>query len=437
MNVIDEVVGILKNLKETSSTNGKKELLALYKTNKEVQEILHYALNPFKMFHFTSKNLLPHQGTRDSDWAQIKAVLDKLHNRGVTGNAALEYIHSALYGLRAEHQELFYKIIDKDLECGTGATLVNSVFPDLIPEFEVQLCNKWDDLEKLPFTHTFVSRKLDGVRVLAVESKGEFKFYSREGKEFTSLGKLKSALEDYFLTHNHYEDMVLDGELCITDKDGKEDFIAAVSQIKRKDYVIENPKFLIFDMYTVRDFIEQKGKTTFFERLLHLQEFMEPSEYWNVLKQQELVSPTELQRWSEMGSKEGWEGLILRNGVAPYEGKRTKNLLKVKKFYDHEFKIVGTQEGTGQFTGMLGALIVEGEYDKKKIRAEVGSGFKQSDGKEERKEFWAKRDQLVGKIVTVQFFELSQDKSTKAAKGDVWSLRFPTFKVLHGEKRTT
>ena len=33
--------------------------------------------------------------------------------------------------------------------------------------------------------------------------------------------------------------------------------------------------------------------------------------------------------WSELPKQEGWEGLMLRKDVA-YEGKRTKNLLKVK-----------------------------------------------------------------------------------------------------------
>lgn len=35
------------------------------------------------------------------------------------------------------------------------------------------------------------------------------------------------------------------------------------------------------------------------------------------------------------------EGLMLRNPYSYYENKRTKNLLKVKKFFDAEAEIIG------------------------------------------------------------------------------------------------
>jgi DNA ligase 1 len=40
-----------------------------------------------------------------------------------------------------------------------------------------------------------------------------------------------------------------------------------------------------------------------------------------------------------MSNQEGWEGIMLRKDIG-YEGKRSKNLLKVKKFYDAEYEVV-------------------------------------------------------------------------------------------------
>ena len=36
----------------------------------------------------------------------------------------------------------------------------------------------------------------------------------------------------------------------------------------------------------------------------------------------------------------GWEGFMLRKNVG-YEGKRSKNLVKVKKFHDAEYEVLG------------------------------------------------------------------------------------------------
>jgi len=101
---------------------------------------------------------------------------------------------------------------------------------------------------------------------------------------------------------------------------------------------------------------------------------------------------------------------------------------------------------------MLGALLIKGVCSDKKnkdveITAKVGSGFKQQfvrdpdtgeidysmpveDG--ERVRLWKQRSNLIGQIVTVKYFEISKNK-----KDNSLSLRFPTFKYLHGEERTT
>ena len=47
---------------------------------------------------------------------------------------------------------------------------------------------------------------------------------------------------------------------------------------------------------------------------------------------------------------------MLREPHSPYENRRSKNLLKVKTFYDDEAVILGYTAGTGRCTGMVGAL---------------------------------------------------------------------------------
>ena len=62
-----------------------------------------------------------------------------------------------------------------------------------------------------------------------------------------------------------------------------------------------------------------------------------PTNYSNIFiaRQDEDMS-----KLSELCNKNNWEGLMYRNGDSPYEYKRTKNLLKIKKMEDIELKLV-------------------------------------------------------------------------------------------------
>ena len=110
---------------------------------------------------------------------------------------------------------------------------------------------------------------------------------------------------------------------------------------------------------------------------------------------------------------------MVRNGDAPYEYKRTHNLLKIKKMLDGEFDIVGFTEGTGQFAKTLGAITIKlltGETVR------VGCGFNSSD----RNYIWNNQKEILksGYKLKVQYFEKTQDKTGKN------SLRFPVFKAF-------
>ena len=115
------------------------------------------------------------------------------------------------------------------------------------------------------------------------------------------------------------------------------------------------------------------------------------------------------------------EGIMINISNAPYECKRSKNILKGKVFQDVDLKVIGFQEGNGNFENTLGALVVE--YKGNKVA--VGSGYTL----EERDNLWNKRESLIGKIITVQYFEESKDSKTGLV-----SLRFPVFKQIRDDK---
>jgi DNA ligase-1 len=126
-------------------------------------------------------------------------------------------------------------------------------------------------------------------------------------------------------------------------------------------------------------------------------------------------------KWLDAAIADDQEGVMLNICEAPYEFKRTNNLLKVKKMSTLDLEIIGFEEGEGRLAGTLGAILVR--YKNGNI-VKVGSGF--SDRL--RIEIWASRDEWLGNICEIQYFE----ETTNADGGE--SLRFPVFKDYRPDK---
>jgi ATP-dependent DNA ligase len=94
------------------------------------------------------------------------------------------------------------------------------------------------------------------------------------------------------------------------------------------------------------------------------------------------------------------------NGI--WEDKRSKSQIKFKGELECDLKIVGVEEGTGKYAGMLGAIICESADGV--IKTNVGSGFKDSDRQLYNVEFM---HELVGKIAAIKYNMRSVDKQGK------------------------
>ena len=149
------------------------------------------------------------------------------------------------------------------------------------------------------------------------------------------------------------------------------------------------------------------------------------------LKQERLTCQADFDRWAGYVEAGNWEGFMLRKDV-PYQSGRTKDLLKVKRFFDDEYVVEGVETGK-MSTALPGQGNVEYEgvtrllISHKGFRVGVGSGM----SREQRIAWMNDPTQIVGKTVTIKYFEESKDQNGK------FSLRFPTLKVVHGAERDT
>ena len=424
---------MLKRLKElydemntTNSANEKKEILKKYE---DLKDIISLVYNPLKPFNVTSKTLKKWKQTNNKIKSyDLITLLNHLADRKITGHLALDTTKNFIEENK-EYEDLIYKILDKNLEIGVSVATINKVFKKLIPEFKVQLANKFTEKDFLKYDTWFASRKMDGVRLITIVEGDNVKFFSRTGNEFFTLDVRKKEILK-FVKDNDHTNFVLDGEVCIVDENGNENFTDIIKQVRKKNYTIPNPKYKVFDLLTLIEFENQKGVIPFSSRYKSLKGLFGNLKYIDVLEQIKINVREQLDDLTNIAREKNWEGLILRTDT-PYEGKRTKKMLKVKDFNDAEYKVVDVIFGEIRYITedkkevkeeMLSAITI----DHKGSIVKVGSGF----SIDERKKYYKNPELIIGKTITVKYFEESKDKNGN------YSLRFPVVKAIYNKERT-
>ena len=426
---LEKLQNFVDQMKNTSSLNEKKVIIGSIQNDKFIKKALNYALDPFKKYYLTGKNCRKNADLCMNsiyDEPCIFDLLDDLNNRTYTGHDAIAMVNGYI-SQNKQFEDLIFSIIDRNLEIRASESVINKVIPNLIPTFDVALANKFDP-KRVDWNDTWLaSRKLDGVRCLTkVDYQGNVKCYSRQGNEFETLDVVRDAVKKLGVVG-----VVFDGEICLMDEDGNEDFQGIMKQIKRKNHTITNPKYVMFDYLTLKEFDAKESETKltlriarFAKHILHL----ENNSCLSVLDQHVVSGDDHFAKLKADAEKDGHEGVMLRKDVG-YEGKRSQNLLKVKKFFDAEYKVERIdfedhrviREGKEVVIPMMAQAYI----NHKGHEVAVGSGWNQ----EQRIKYHANPKLIVGKTITVQYFE-----ETKNQEGGL-SLRFPTVKHVYENER--
>lgn len=127
----------------------------------------------------------------------------------------------------------------------------------------------------------------------------------------------------------------------------------------------------------------------------------------------------------------GGEGIMINLAGATYLNKRTDALLKYKEIKSMDMKVIGVYGGTGKYEGLLGGLECYAELsDGKIVSCKVGTGLSDL-----QRRAWRSGDLIIGKIVEVEYFSMSQDKENEGT--NFYSLRFPRLKRVRDDKTST
>lgn len=368
-------------------------------------------------------------------WNEFSELLNKLYKRQLTGHAARDAIIEAANIADIDDWNYFYRaVLLKKLDCGCNETTINKALLKIntnesleliIKPFCCQLAKSADDHKSKLIGEKLLDFKYDGVRLLSVLNKKEniVKQYTRNGIENNNFNTIKKDLSRVleYLPIN----IVLDGEVISSS------FQKLMTQVNRKEEIDTTDSILaLFDLIDYDDWINGYSPVPQAKRHKNLCEILIPILNDNNISSI-IIIPKLLvdlstndgllafEHFNRQAIDEGFEGIMIKDPLSPYEGKRTSSWLKIKPKISVDLNIINIIEGTGKYNSSLGAFVCKGIDDGREIQTNVGSGFTD----EMRIKYWNNRNDLIGAIV-----EIEGDVLTIAENQTIWSLRFPTFK---------
>jgi len=419
-----EVIKLFKQVQETSSLNEKKTIISANKDNELFKKCLKFLLDGNITTGIAEKKYDSVKVTT-SDWVhndidkEFLKLLDYIKEHNTGRDEDIIQIQSWCCYMQDDVKNFVRGMITKSIKLGADAKLVNKCIPGLIPVFDVQLGTSIEKVKLNGNERIFISRKLNGTRCAFVGDK----CMTRQGKEYKGLEHIIIDLQQLVGL-----DVFVDGELVYKNIEGLSDSEAfqkgtGIAMSKSNDK--SDLKFVVFDMFPLKEFWNGQSNNTYSVRkqdLLKLQDKINLLQIENIeiVKMcYEGTDHTKIWKWLDYAEENDWEGIML-NLDTPYECKRTKNLIKVKKFLSCDIRCTSVEEGSGRNKGTLGALVC----DYKNYPVNVGSGFSDCD----RRHFWEHPEDVVGKIVSVKYKE-----ETKNKDGGI-SIQFPVFESVRFDK---
>lgn len=235
-----------------------------------------------------------------------------------------------------------------------------------------------------------IQPKLDGLRMLA---NNELK--SRNHKSFVSTPHILKSVKSLNCLYT------LDGEAY--NHELKEDFNKLISLVKqskpKQEDFDKSEKLVQYHCYDILMPGNFKVRNEYLKKLLLDSDNKEKYPYIKYV-------PTiwcyksEVDTWWKYFTKLGYEGIMIRRNKE-YEGDRSRNLLKYKKFKDAEFEIVDILEGVGNRSKMMGKVVLK-----------IGDKTFGANAKGDHayyKELLDNKQDYIGKMATVKYQNLTPD----------------------------
>lgn len=431
---IQQVKDVFDKIKDTTSRNDKMGIIREYSHDDNILSALYFSYNPYIHTGLSTnkitKKLDGIKGNSPDSLYDMYNYLDE-NNTGTDVNISVVQSFIDKFSDTEDDKKFLKWLFTKSLKIGITAKTINKALErKMIPEFNVQLAYSYEKyIDKLPKDFTLTT-KLDGHRaVCIVDSYGDSEFFSRKGNNIDGLVEITPQIKDFANNgtlgiQEYNKGFVLDGELIVKSIEDGQDVFNETSKIIRKNDDKKGLVFQVFDIIPKDEFTANKGTIKYSKRRQLLDLLFNKENYDSLELVRAIYTGNDtsvIPLWAEKAFANGDEGIMVNDNNENYKFNRTKGLLKVKEFHSLDTEILDVFEGQGKYDNMLGGLVI----DYKGNKVEVGSGFTD----EQRQLYWDNKDDIIGKIIEVQYFSESTNQNN-----DAISLRFPTVKGIRDDK---
>ena len=281
---------------------------------------------------------------------------------------------------------------------GDYSTNQDGLLKPMLAKSETQITNR-----KIFEKDWYASRKINGVRTILYYKNGEIHTASRGGAINYDF------VLDHIITHpklvkyfEEHPNLILDGEIY---KFGWTlNRISGICRSQKTAYDGEPLELYVYDIVDVTKTFEQRLTILdTIEKDLNLG--FDPERDWNdndlkiQIVPQELIAGWDcIKKLHDKWVSEGWEGLVIRDPDIVYKpGGRGNQMIKVKEYKDSEYEIIGLSEGLREEDMCFVMTTPDGQqFNCIPI------------GDRNQKQWYREHiDELVGKMATVKYFEMS------------------------------
>lgn len=329
--------------------------------------------------------------------------------------------------------DFFEPIVNKTLRLGIGKSILSTDIK------APMLAKKFGDI--MPDGELYITEKLDGNRCIAWHDGERWHYTSRNGRPMNVEFDMSGLSTDFI-----YDGEILSEQQTNESRQRHENIINDMTRmsgstskafqstsglINRKYEKNKGLTYNIFDIQAEMPYVRRRYFLDNFKpqgenvRIVPLLRIINGEASWNAKYEEcaELLDKI---------TSSGGEGIMINIADAEYEHKRTKNLLKFKKSKTMDMLVKGTYLGTGKYENAIGGLFCEAfDLGGTVYCCSVGTGIS-----DEQRFMWHRDPKLiVGKIIEVEYFDVSQSKDMNNTK--IFSLRFPRFKQIRKDKSTT
>jgi len=252
-----------------------------------------------------------------------------------------------------------------------------------------------------------IQAKLDGARTIGTEDG----LFTRTGKPIYAAPHIWEEIKGAFLIEEFEESGIkFDGEFYNSEL--YDDFNEIISIFKKQkpseEDLIKSRNLGQYHVYDM-DIKNLPFSTRYATLQVLAKEKTVPYQYVHIVptvfldNSQGQVTKEILKEYRDKFIEMGYEGVMIRNADSLYQNHRTKDLLKWKEFQDAEFELINIEEGRGNRAGMAAKV-----YCRDIRGEEFSAGLKGT--VEYCKQLLKDKDQLIGKMVTIRYQNLTADR---------------------------